>query len=57
MRQFDLGYQPAGFYTDRGRAVYWDGRNDNEETVASGVYVYEFRAGDYCALRRMVIAK
>ena len=22
VRQFDLGYQPAGFYTDRGRAVY-----------------------------------
>ena len=28
VRQLDLGHQPAGFYTDRGHAAYWDGRNE-----------------------------
>ena len=25
--KLDLGYQRAGYYTDRSRAAYWDGRN------------------------------
>ena len=54
---FDVGYQSAGFYSSRGRAVYWDGRNENGESVASGVYFYQLRAGNYTALRRMVILK
>ena len=57
VRQLDLGHQRAGFYTDREKAVHWDGRNDRGELVASGVYTYQFRAGDYVALRRMVILK
>ena len=57
VRQLDLGYQPAGYYTDRTKAAYWDGRNASGESVASGVYFYQFRAGDYTAVRRMVIVK
>ena len=57
MSKFDAGYQPAGFYTDKERAAYWDGRNDNAETVASGVYFYQLRAGDYSQMRRMVVVK
>ena len=57
VRQFDLGYQPAGYYTNRAKAAYWDGCNDSGESVASGVYFYQLRAGDYTALRRMVILK
>ena len=57
VKQLALGYQPAGYYADRGRAVYWDGRNDDGESVASGVYVYRLRVGDYAAARRMVIVK
>ena len=55
VRQFDLGYQPVGFYTARTKAAYWDGRNEHGETVASGVYFYQLQAGDYTDLRRMVI--
>ena len=65
--QLDLGHQSAGYYTDRSKAAYWDGRNENGESVASGVYFYQLRAGrsglsvphrrDYTALRRMVIVK
>ena len=57
VRQLDLGHQPARFYTERSRAAYWDGRNRGGELVASGVYFYQLRAGDYSALRRMVIVK
>ena len=57
VRQLDLGHQPAGYYTDRTKAAYWDGRNNSGEQVASGVYFYQLRAGDYTALRRMVILK
>ena len=57
VRQLDLGHQPAGYYTDRSKTAYWDGRNDRGEQVASGVYFYHLRAGDYTALRRMVILK
>ena len=57
VRQLDLGHQPAGFYTARANAAYWNGRNASGESVASGIYFYQLRAGDYSALRRMVIVK
>ena len=57
VRQLDLGSQPAGYYTNRRRAAYWDGRNESGESVASGVYFYQFRAGAYSATKRMVIVK
>jgi len=57
VRQFDLGHQSAGFYTDKSRAVYWDGHNERGESVASGTYDYQFRAGDYTESRRLVIVK
>ncbi len=57
VRQLDLGHQPTGFYTARNRAAYWDGRNGTGELVASGIYFYQFRAGDYTPTRRMVIVK
>ena len=57
VRQLALGYQAAGYYADRGRAAYWDGRNENGEPVASGVYFYRLQAGDYAAMGRMVVVK
>ena len=57
VRELDLGHQRAGYYTDRSRAAYWDGRNAVGESVASGVYFYQLRAGDYLKLRKMVIIK
>ena len=40
VRQLDMGYQQAGYYTDRARAAYWDGRNHLGESVGSGIYFY-----------------
>ena len=57
VRRLALGNQPAGYYAERGKAAYWDGRNEDGEAVASGIYIYQFRAGDYAASRRMVIVK
>ena len=57
VRRLALGYRAAGYYADRGRAAYWDGRNEDGESVASGVYFYRLRAGDFAASRRMVIVK
>ena len=36
IRTLQLGQQSAGYYTDRERAAYWDGRNALGEQVASG---------------------
>ena len=57
VRRLDLGYQSAGYYSTRSKAAYWDGRNERGESVASGLYFYHLRAGDYTAVRRMVILK
>ena len=57
VRQLDLGYQQAGYYTNRTRAAYWDGRNHLGESVGSGIYFYHLRAGDYSTIRKMVILK
>ncbi len=57
VRRLALGDQAAGYYAERGKAAYWDGRNEDGEAVVSGIYIYQFRAGDYAASRRMVIVK
>ena len=57
VRQLVLGHQPAGVYQSRGRAAYWNGRNDLGEPVASGVYFYTLTAGDFVATRKLLIAK
>ncbi|MDE0298614.1 MAG: T9SS type A sorting domain-containing protein [Candidatus Poribacteria bacterium] len=57
VRRLALGNQAAGYYAERGKAAYWDGRNEDGEAVASGIYIYQFRAGNYAASRRMVILK
>ena len=55
VRRLNLGHQPAGFYTDRAKAAYWDEGNDAGERGASGVYFYRLKAGDVSHLRRRVI--
>ena len=57
VRQLDLGHQPAGYYTDRTKAAYWDGRNNLGEPVGSGVYFYQLQADNFSATRKLVILK
>ena len=57
VRQLDLGHREAGFYTDQTHAAHWDGRNQSGEPVASGVFFYQLRAGDYSFTSQLVILK
>ena len=57
VRTLKLGQQAAGVYQDRSRAAYWNGKNDVGESVASGVYFYTLKAGDFAATRKMLIRK
>ena len=66
VRELVFGHQTAGVYESRGRAAYWDGRNQYGEKVASGLYFYTLStqstrnsvtAGDFTATRKLLIAK
>jgi DNA-binding transcriptional MerR regulator len=52
IRTYDLGYQPAGNHIIR-----WDGRNENGDIAASGVYLYRIEAGLHQVTNRMVLLK
>ena len=57
VRTFDLGHQRAGIYQNRSRAVYWDGRNQFGEQVATGIYFYALTTDHFSATRSMLILK
>ena len=57
VRRLAVGHQAAGMYKNRSRAVYWDGRNQLGESVASGLYFYTLTAGKFTGTRRMLILK
>ena len=52
IRDFNLGHQAHGEKT-----LYWDGKNRDGETVASGIYFYQFKAGDTESIRKMWLMK
>ena len=57
VRTLDVGHRIASAYENRSKAIYWDGRNEFGEPVASGIYFYTLTTGDFSATRRMVILK
>ena len=54
VRTLDLGYRDIGSYSNRSSAAYWDGMNESGETVASGIYFYAIRSGNFRAIRKMI---
>ena len=57
VRTLDVGHQDAGTYQGKNRAAYWNGRNQQGERIANGVYFYTLTAGDFSATRKMLILK
>ena len=57
IRTLSVGTMSAGVYQNRSRAVYWNGTNTLGEPVASGIYFYTLKAGDFTATRKLLIKK
>lgn len=57
IKALDLGYRNAGYYESQEDSARWDGTNESGEKVASGLYFYTLRAGEYTATRRMLLIK
>ena len=46
------GMRQAGSYS-----IHWDGRDNAERELASGVYLYELRAGNFRSIQKMLLMK
>ena len=46
-----------GTITPGEHTVRWDGWDDSGQEVASGVYLYRLRAGDFSAVRKLILIK
>ena len=57
VRTLDVGHRIASAYESQSKAIYWDGKNDLGEPVASGAYFYTLSTGDFSATRKMLILK
>jgi hypothetical protein len=57
IRTLDFGNQQAGSYVTKDKAACWDGKNEHGERVASGIYFYQLKAGNFSAVRKMMILK
>ena len=57
VRRLEMGHQTSGMYRNRSRAAHWDGRNWDGESVASGLYFYTLKAGEFTGTRKMLIRK
>ena len=57
IRTLDLGYKPAGDYTSKDKAIYWNGKDDAGKPVQSGYYDCVIKAGRYTGSQRIVISR
>ena len=44
--------QTAGF-----RSVMWDGTNNNNQTVSTGLYIYSIYSDNYMDTKKMILLK
>jgi len=52
VRTLVRGFQSAGY-----KSVRWDGRDSAGRKVSPGVYFYKFKAGEFKAIRKLILAK
>ncbi len=57
VRTLDLGHSYAGSHTSKSESAYWDGKNEAGENAASRTYFYSMRAGDFTAIRKMLVTR
>jgi flagellar hook assembly protein FlgD len=57
VKTIDLGSKKAGAYVTKDKSAYWDGVNDNGEKVSSGIYFYNFRAGNYNIIKKITVIR
>jgi len=52
VRTLVRGFQSAGY-----KSVRWDGRDSAGRKVSPGVYFYKFKAGEFEAIRKLILVK
>jgi hypothetical protein len=57
VRVLKFGVQEPGDYLTPDTAAHWDGRNQQGEQMANGLYFYQLKAGDFRAIKKMVLLK
>ena len=57
VRKIMMGRLTAGYYVRKNKAAYWNGRNEANELVASGVYMYQLVVNGSRLVRKMVLAR
>jgi len=57
IRTLNLGNQTAGSYTSKEKAAYWDGKDEYAQEASHGVYFYVLRAGQFKAVKKMIVLK
>ena len=57
VRTIEVGHTHAAVYESKGKAIYWDGRNNIGERVASGLYFYILTPDKFTETRKMLILK
>jgi len=57
IQEINLGLVSQGNYISKEKSIYWDGRNQHGEKVASGIYFYRLDTTDIMQTKKMIILK
>ena len=57
VRNISMGYVEAGSYVSQSEAIYWDGKAETGEKVASGTYFYTLKTDRSVFTKKMIVLK